>query len=100
MGRRTFTPEFKLEAIRLVTEHGYSVAQTCQALEVGETALRRWLKQYEAEQDGQTPSGMALTSEQRRIQELERQVRKLEQEREILKKATAFFAAEANRPTK
>lgn len=58
--RRSFTPEFKADAVSLARQQGYPVAQACQALEIGETALRRWVMQYEAELAGQTPPGKAI----------------------------------------
>ena len=60
-GRRSFTTEFKADAVALVRQQGYTVAQACQALEVGETALRRWVAQVEAETAGRTPTGQAIT---------------------------------------
>ncbi len=90
--RRSFTPEFKLEAVSLVTEKGYSVTEACAALGIGPTALRRWIKQYQLEQDGITPAGAhALTPEQRQIQELQKRIQRLELEKDILKKATALL---------
>ena len=90
--RRSFTPEFKLEAVSLVTEKGYSVTEACTALGIGPTALRRWIKQYQLEQDGITPTGAhALTPEQRQIQELQKRIQRLELEKDILKKATALL---------
>lgn len=84
--RRSFTPEFKLEAASLVVDQNYSVPEACQALGVGESALRRWVKQLQAERGGHTPASKALTPEQQRIQELEARVKRLEQEKTILKK--------------
>lgn len=91
-GRRRFTVEFKADAVALIQQQGYTVAQACQALEIGETALRRWLAQYEGEAAGQTPRGQALTPEHQRIQALERQVKRLEMEKAILKKAATLLA--------
>ena len=92
--RRSFSTEFKREAASLVLDQGYSVAEASRSLEIGETALRRWLHQLEGERHGVTPTSKALTIEQRRIQELERQVRRLEQEKSILKKATALLMSD------
>ena len=50
--RRFFSPEFKAEAVRLIQERGYSVSQACRELDIGETALRRWISQVEAENQG------------------------------------------------
>lgn len=90
--RRRFTAEFKADAISLVRQQSYTVGQACQALGVGETALRRWLTQYEVELVGQTPTGKAITAEQQRIQALEAQVKRLEMEKAILKKAATLLA--------
>jgi len=91
-GRRSFTAEFKGDAVSLVQQQGYTVAQACQALAIGETALRRWVTQYETETKGLTPNGQAITPEQQRIQALERQVKRLEMEKAILKKAATLLA--------
>lgn len=94
MARRSFTTEFRRETAKLVVEQGYSISQACKAVDVGETAVRRWVAQYKAELSGVTPKSKALTPEQQKIQELERQVQRLNREKEILKKAAAFFATE------
>lgn len=90
--RRRFTTEFKREAVALVRTQGYTVPQACQALDIGDTALRRWLAQFEAEMTGMTPTSKALTREQQRIQALEAQVKRLEMEKAILKKAATLLA--------
>ncbi len=92
--RRTFTTEFKHDAAALVLDQGYSVAQACRSLDVGESALRRWMKQLQSERGGVTPITHAMTPEQQKIQALERQVKQLEQEKEILKKATALLMSD------
>lgn len=86
--RRSFTPEFKQEAACLVLDQGYTVTQACRSLNVGENALRRWIKQLSEERHGVTPKSKALTPEQQRIQELEARCERLEREKSILKKAT------------
>ena len=92
--RRSFSTEFKREAASLVLKEGYSVAEASRSLDIGETALRRWIDQLESERLGVTPKARAFTDEQRRIQELEAQVRRLEQEKSILKKATALLMSD------
>ncbi len=92
--RRLFSTEFKLEAADLVLDQGYSVAEASRALDVGETALRRWIQQTQGERMGLAPTVKAFTPEQQRIQELEAQVRRLEQEKTILKKATALLMSD------
>ncbi len=92
--RRSFTPEFKLEAASLVLDQGYSIAEACRSLGIGDTALRRWVDQLSAERDGETPASKAMTPEQKRIQELEARVKRLEQEKDILKKASALLMSD------
>ena len=92
--RRSFSTEFKHEAARLVLDQGYSVPEACRSLDVGETALRRWVDQLKLERGGETPRSKALTPDQRRIQELEARVNRLEREKAILKKATALLMSD------
>ena len=92
--RREFTSEFKLEAVRMVRDKGFSVAEVCESVGVGETALRRWLVQYDAEVLGQPGLGKPLTPEQQRIRQLEMELRQAKLDNELLKKASAFFARE------
>lgn len=92
--RRSFDSEFKLQIVKMVKDQGLSVGQVCRDMSIGETAVRRWLKQYESEQLGQDYVGKPLTADQQRIRELEAQVRQLRVDNEILKKASAFFARE------
>lgn len=90
--RRKYTKEFKLDAIALVQEQGYSVVRAAESLDINENMLRRWIKRHR-EQGGESFRGNGnVSTEQRRILELERQVRELKMEKEILKKAAAFFA--------
>ena len=91
---RSFSTEFKHEAACLVLDQGYSVPEAYRSLDVGETALRRWVDQLKLERGGETPKSKALTSDQRRIQELEARVNRLEREKAILKKATALLMSD------
>ena len=90
--RRQFDVNFKLEVARMVKDQGRSVSEVCRSLGLGETAVRRWVAQYEAELGGGAGIGKPLTPEQQRIRELEAQVRRLQEDNDILKKASAFFA--------
>ena len=92
--RRMFDTAFKLEAVQMVRTQNYSVMEVCHSLGIGPTALRRWLRQYDAEQLGQPGQGKPLTPEQQRIRELEEQLRQAKLDNDLLKKATAFFARE------
>ncbi|RPO65570.1 hypothetical protein IPC1177_25895 [Pseudomonas aeruginosa] len=73
--RRTFSAEFKREAAALVLDQGYSHIDACRSLGVVDSALRRWVKQLEAERQGVTPKSKALTPEQQKIQELEARIK-------------------------
>ena len=90
--RRTFDADFKLQVVKMIKEHGLRISQVCRDLDLGETAVRRWVVQYEAEQQGLPGVGLPLTPEQQRIRALEAEVRRLREDNEILKKASAFFA--------
>ncbi len=99
--RRVFTNEYKLECVKLVLVQGYTHAKACEVMNVGLSSLTRWIRQYRDEQQGLTPVGAkALTPEQQRIQELEAKVKSLERDKELLKKASAFFAVEMQNNTK
>ena len=89
--RRTFSPEFKYEAAAMVLDQNYSYPAACKAVSIGESALRRWVRQLTEERTGITPKSKALTVDQQRIQALEAQVKRLEMEKSILKKATALL---------
>ena len=90
--RRTFDADFKLQVVKMIKEQGLRISQVCRDLDLGETAVRRWVVQYEAEQQGLPGVGLPLTPEQQRIRALEAAVRRLREDNEILKKASAFFA--------
>jgi len=88
--RQSYTPEFKQEAVTLVTEQDYSVAKAAQAVDVNENNLRRWIKELEQEITGER-----MTSDERvELVRLRRENKELRMEKEILKKASAFFAKE------
>lgn len=91
---RKFDVSFKLEVVKMIKDQDLSVAQVCRDMGLGETAVRRWVQQYEAEQLGGGGIGKPLTAEQQRIRQLEQQVRELKMDNDILKKATVFFARE------
>lgn len=93
--RRTFSPEFKLEAAQLVVDQGYTIKAACDAMGVGKSTMEYWVRQLREERQGKTPTSSAITPEQRRIQELEKQIRRLEEEKEILKKATALLMSDS-----
>ena len=92
--RKTFDSSLKLEVVRMVKEQGLSIQHVSQSMDIGGTAIRRWVTQYEAEQKGQRGIGSPLTTEQQRIRQLEQENRQLRMDVDILKKASAFFARE------
>ncbi len=88
--RRQHSAEFKLEAVKLVTEQGYSVSEAARNLGLHENLLRTWKKKFEAE-----ANDSELTEEERmELARLRAENKRLRMERDILKKATAFFATE------
>jgi transposase len=91
--RRRFSREFKLEAVKLVKETGAKVRQVAENLGIYEASLRRWIKQHEIDQ-GRGRAGELTSDEMEELRRLRRENRQLKMEREILKKATAFFAKE------
>jgi transposase len=92
--RRTFDAAFKLQVAQMVRDQGVNVGQVCRDMKLGESVVRRWVAQLEAEQLGQAGPGKPLTAEQQRIRQLEAENRQLKQDNELLKKASAFFARE------
>jgi len=95
MERRRFSREFKLEAVRLVRERGVTVAQAARDLDVHENVLRKRVKESSADSRHAFPGQGQMKPEQLEIQRLRREVQKLKAERDILKKAAAYFAREA-----
>ena len=92
--RRTCTSEFKAQTVELVRTSGKSVGDVCRELDLTETAVRRWVAQ--AEIDSGRRDGLT-TAEREELAHLRKEVRVLREERDILKKAAAFFAKETTR---
>ena len=85
----------KLDAISLVTDQGYTITEAARSLELNRSILQRWIKEFHADDDGQAFRGKGkLTPEQAEIRRLKEENRRLKMEKEILKKATVFFAKE------
>src|SRR5258706_1294401 len=91
MERRQFTREFKLEAVRLIKERGVSYARASEDLGVHPTQLRNWVKQVGDDPQQAFPGHGQMKPEQLEIAQLKREVAKLKAERDILKKAAAYF---------
>jgi transposase len=92
MGRRRFGREFKIESVRLIRERGVSVAQAARDLDVHQNVLRKWVKEFSSDPVQAFPGHGHMKPEQLEIERLRREVAKLKAERDILKKAAAYFA--------
>ncbi len=92
--RRAYSAEYKAEVVELIRKSGKSVGAVARELDLTETAVRRWVQQAEIDSGG-GPAGALTTAEREEFSQLRKRVRTLEMEREILKKATAFFAKES-----
>jgi transposase len=88
--RRQFTPEFKEEAVALVVRHGQSANQVAKDLGIGQTSVSRWLRQAKT-----APAKVNGFQAAEELKHLRREVERLRMERDILKKAAAFFAKES-----
>jgi transposase len=89
MGRRSFSREFKVSAVQLVQRQGYTVSEAAKSLGIDAGSVRAWLKRYSPEVGGSIDGQSAMRAELRRLRD---ENKRLLMEREILKKATAFFA--------
>ena len=92
--RKRYPKEFKLDAISLVLEQGYTRAEAARSLEINANMLGRWIKEYEADEGQSFRGNGKLTAEQSEIRKLREEVRRLKMEKDVLKKATVFFAKE------
>src|SRR4051794_6965604 len=93
--RRTYAPEFKAEAVKLVTEKGYSIAEAARSLDVHEALLRSWKQAIEAAGDQAFPGRGKPPPSEDELRRLRAENQRLRAERDILKRATALFAREA-----
>jgi len=86
--RRSFPEDFKREAVALITEQGYKVSEAARSLDIHENLLRKWKRRFEQEAGGEIPTA----DEREELGRLRRENRELRMEKEILKKASAYFA--------
>ena len=93
--KRVFTREFKLEAVKLVSERGVSIAQASRDLGLHANVLRKWVRDQAADPQHALPGHGQMKPEQAEIAALRKEVAKLKMERDILKKAAAWFAKES-----
>jgi transposase len=94
MERRKFSREFKLEAIKLVKERGVSFVQAGRDLDVHQNVLRNWVRDFDSDPKFAFPGLGQMKPEQLEIDRLRKEVARLKAERDILKKAAAYFAKE------
>ena len=92
--RKKYSKEFKLDAISLVVDQGYTRAEAATSLDINATLVRRWIKEHEADAGQSFRGNGKLTPDQAEIRRLKEENRRLKMEKDILKKATVFFAKE------
>jgi transposase len=93
--RKKYSQEFKLDAVKLVTEQCYRIREASRNLDVNISVFRRWIKELEKDKAAAFPGNGRMTPEQEEIKRLREENKRLFMEREILKKAAAFFANES-----
>ena len=94
--RRTYSAEFKREAVRLIDTESYKIAEAARSLDIGAKMLGRWVQEARAGADSPFPGKGRLSPEHEEIGRLREENKRLRLEKEILKKATAFFAKEGS----
>jgi len=92
--QKQYSKQFKIDAVELVTEQGYKVSEAARNLGIHHTSLRHWKKQLATDGNGSFPGKGHMISEKEELYQLRKEVKRLRMEREILKKAAAFFANE------
>ena len=95
--RRNFSPEFRLEAAQLIVDQGRSFKDVMETFGISKSGLDKWVRQLKAERNGITSTATPLTPEQLKIRELEKTIRRIEEDKEILKKATALLMSDSLR---
>jgi transposase len=95
MGRRVFSREFKLEAVRLVRDRGVAVREAARDLDVHENVLRKWVRDAAADPQQAFPGHGQMKPDQLEVARLRKELAKVKAERDILKKAAAYFAKES-----
>jgi len=93
--RKHYSKQFKIDAVKLVTEQGFNVSEAARNLGIHHSSLRHWKKQLESDGHQAFPGKGNLSSEKEELNRLRKENKRLRMEREILKKATAFFAKES-----
>ena len=94
--KRNYSPEFRLEAAQLVVDQNYTVREAADAMSVGYSTMDKWVRQLRQERNGETPKATPMTPDQLRIREIEKRIRAIEMEKDILKKATVSSTGQCN----
>jgi len=94
--RKKYTREFKQDAVRLVIEQGYNQSEAARNLGIDRGMLARWVKEFQEDEREAFRGNGKLTTEEEELRRLREENRRLKMERDILKKATAFFAKESS----
>jgi len=93
--RKQYSKQFKMDAVKLITEQGYRVSEAARNLGIHHSSLRRWKEQLETNGSQAFPGKGHMTPEKEELYRLRKENKRLRMEREILKKAAAFFAKES-----
>ncbi len=93
--RKSYSKQFKVDAVKLITEQGYKISEAARNLGINPNVLRRWKDQFETDSNQAFPGKGHMTPEKAELHRLRKENQQLRMEREILKKATAFFAKES-----
>ncbi len=93
--RKSYSKQFKIDAVKLVTEQGYRVPEAARNLSIHHDLIRRWKKELESDDVQAFPGKGKMTEEKEELLRLRKENKQLRMEKEILKKATAFFAKES-----
>ena len=93
--RKHYSKQFKIDAVKLVTEQGFNVSEAARNLGIHHSSLRRWKRQLVSDGNQAFPGKGNLSAEKQELDRLRKENKRLRMEREILKKATAFFAKES-----
>lgn len=94
--RRVYTAEFKHEAVRLVTEHGYGVSEAAHNLGINANMLGRWKRRVTQPEHGAFSGNGRVSPVNEELERLRKENKRLRMEREILKKTVSFFASESS----
>lgn len=95
MSGKRYTEEFKLEAIKQITERGYKLSDVAKRLDITSTSLNKWLKKY----SNPSSQHQVIANQQEELRHLKAELRRVTEERNILKEAAAFFASESKKNT-